>query len=243
MQLHYLQEQILKKLIGTKERALYSELRIQNIENDLFNYHLQKLVKLKLVDKTDDGYSLSLEGKRVTEDINPLGVIRDKADTFKLYSHGIVMNNSNGTLEILNRRRTKQPFFGDKGILGESVKKGQDVKSALSDRLLSQTGIIVDPTDMKLAGVIRKITYDQKGELFSDFIFYIFFCLKFNGELDQSLDNNNVFWVSIDEAIQNEEHSQHPFPSLVKILKTLKNDPTLASYIPLIEEDIVNITI
>jgi len=243
MEFHFIQEQILKKLIATEKFARYSSLRIKEIENDLFNYHLQKQVKSGIVDKFNEGYSLSTKGKQVTEDVVPLGVIRSKADQFKLYSHGIVVRKDSKDLQILNRKRTKQPFYGDKGILGESVRKGQDVKSALSSRLKSQAGISVDPKNMKLAGVLRKITLDKNKEVFSDFIFNIFFCLDYEGSLDKSLDNANLFWVNIKDAIQNEEDAGHPFPSLVKILKELQLNPSLKNYSPIFAEDFVQITI
>lgn len=243
MDIHFIQEQILKKLIGSSEGLTYGQLRVRSIENDLFNYHLKVLVKQSLVEKREAKYTLSSKGKQFTEEVFPVGVIRPKADLFKLYSHGIVIRKDSHDLQILNRKRTKQPFYGDKGILGESVRKGQDVKSALSVRLKSQAGVLVDPQDMKLAGVLRKITHDQDDTLFSDFIFNIFFCLDYTGKLDNSLDNGNVFWVGIDEAIKNEESSGHPFPSLVKILKVLKNNPELKNYSPIFAEDFVKITL
>lgn len=241
MELHFIQEQIIKKLIGAETFAKYSELRVEGIENDLFNYHLQKLVALGFIDKSELGYRLSAEGTRLTEDTLPLGVIRQKADTFKLYSHGIVIRKDCNDLQILNRKRSKQPFYGDKGILGESVRKGQDVKTALSTRLLAQAGVLVDPKDMKFAGILRKITNDKEGNLFSDFIFYIHFCLDYTNELDAALDDGNVFWVDIDQAIQNEKDSHHPFPSLIEILKELKLNPMLDAYSPVFSEDVVSI--
>lgn len=243
MEFHYIQEQIIRKLIATEKLAKYSELQIEGVENDLFNYHLQKLVKLKLVDKNNAVYKLSALGLKYTEDIVPLSVFRPEADQFKLYSHGIVIRKNQENIQIMNRERTKQPFYGDKGILGESVRKGQDTKSALSTRLEYQAGIKVDVKDMKLAGVIRKITRDQSGELFSDFIYYIYFCLDYENDLDPKLYNNTVYWTDLEQAIQNEENAQHPFPSLVRILKSFQTNPSLKSYEPIIAEDIVQVNI
>ena len=109
MEFHYIQEQILRQLTKIESSARYSELQIEGIENDLFNYHLQKLVRLGLISKTGPEYRLSNKGKQLVEDILPIGVLRQKADMFKLYSHGIVIRKGSKDLQILNRKRTSHP--------------------------------------------------------------------------------------------------------------------------------------
>ena len=48
----------------------YSELQPKNIPNDLFNYHLQFLVKNGLLEKKNSGYSLSKKGIKYIADVS-----------------------------------------------------------------------------------------------------------------------------------------------------------------------------
>ncbi|MBD3281026.1 hypothetical protein GF389_05955 [Candidatus Dojkabacteria bacterium] len=231
MQFHYIQEQIIKKLIGTEDRAKYSELKPEyDIENDLFNYHLQKLVKLGIAEKHKDGYSLSDKGKLITETMYPVGVIRKRADTFKLYAHSIIPRMTENGLKIVNRRRTKHPFYGDIGLVGESVRMGEHSREALARRVKSQVGLDVDIEKMKHVSTVRKTTYLDNGELFSDMIFNYYLCPSFSGEIDKSLDDGNVFWVGIDEAIKHQNNSPNPIHALIEILQDLKKDSILSNY-------------
>lgn len=241
MEFHYLQEQILKRLIKENGFISCGRLRLREIENDLFNYHLERLVKLGLVLKNDNGYKLSLKGMQLTEEKYPIGVIRHKADTFKLYSHGIVIRKDSKDLQILNRIRTKNPFYGDKGLIGASVRKGESSKKALQLRLKSQAGILVPLKQMKNVGTLRKINYVESGELFLDFIFNFYVCYGYEGDVDFSLDNNNVLWQTIDQAIENELSSSTPIDYLELLLRKLKEDKTLSNFVPIYTEEIKTI--
>lgn len=62
---HHLQRTIVYRLALSHELR-FSELKPDIIDNKLFNYHLQKVVKAGYVIKNDDGlYSLSPEGRRL----------------------------------------------------------------------------------------------------------------------------------------------------------------------------------
>lgn len=52
-----IQSEILSKLL-TAETLRYSEARPENVESDLYNYHLKFLIQKGLVEKNDNGYSL-----------------------------------------------------------------------------------------------------------------------------------------------------------------------------------------
>ena len=56
-----IQNNILTKLKGTKSLK-YSQLKPAKVANDLFNYHLQFLIKKDFVKKVGEGYSLSALG-------------------------------------------------------------------------------------------------------------------------------------------------------------------------------------
>lgn len=75
--IHTIQLQILTKLMKSPAEQRYSELMILGIENDLFNYHLQQLVKTGLVNKNEARYSLTEIGQKSITHLDALGNPRD----------------------------------------------------------------------------------------------------------------------------------------------------------------------
>ena len=65
-----IQNHIVSRLKNAK-MLRYSELQQKGVPNDLFNYHLQFLVKKGYLNRSDDGYSLSELGVRHVADFNP----------------------------------------------------------------------------------------------------------------------------------------------------------------------------
>jgi hypothetical protein len=92
----------------------YSELQPKNIPNDLFNYHLQFLVKKGLINKDGSRYSLSKSGIKyvadVTKDTNISGEI-----LFKVNPVMILCRKEKGKIQVLNQLRKSQPSYGKKG--------------------------------------------------------------------------------------------------------------------------------
>ncbi|MDQ6984879.1 MAG: hypothetical protein Q9M91_04995 [Candidatus Dojkabacteria bacterium] len=216
-------ENMLRSLISYPTGKLFSELQPYKMGSDLFNYHLKHLLKDNLIEKINDLYKLTIQGQKFTEEIYPVSIIRPIADKYKLYSHGIIFKKDSDELMIINRRRKKQPFYGDLGILGASVRKGETSEIVLRRRLRDQPEIEVLEQNMKYAGTIRKINLDNNKDLFSDVIMNIYFCSTYEGEIVyDKWPHQDVLWVSIDEAIKNEETSQNSMDYLVEILKQLK---------------------
>lgn len=65
-----IQNHILSKLKNAKSLR-YSDMQLEKIPNDLYNYHLQFLVKKGLVNKLNDGYCLSELGIKHVADPYP----------------------------------------------------------------------------------------------------------------------------------------------------------------------------
>jgi len=65
---HHLQKTILESLASSDDLVRYGDLKPGDIENSLFSYHLNKLIDRGMVDKSDDGYALSIEGARWLND-------------------------------------------------------------------------------------------------------------------------------------------------------------------------------
>ena len=189
----------------------YGELKPKEIPNDLFNYHLQFLVKKKYINKTDKGYSLSKKGIKYIADstINNL---------FKINPLLIVARIENGKLQILNQLRKSHPSFGKIGVPGGIVFKGESIIDASSRKLKIETGL---DAKFKIIGMMRRLMYIE-NELFSDVIFPIVYTDKYSGTLLQNSDYGENMWVSIDEAIKNESAKFDSIISLPKVLRAVK---------------------
>jgi 8-oxo-dGTP pyrophosphatase MutT (NUDIX family) len=216
-----IQNHILSKLKNAKSLR-YSELQPtsfdknfagQKIANDLFNYHLQFLVKKGFVDKlksekagVGDGYALSLLGiKHVADPYTPSDKPEDGPEITSLFKVNVITVVSRlhqGRLQILNQLRTSQPSYGKVGIMGGVVRKGEFIEEAATRKLKVETGL---DAEFRLVGMQRRIMYknDGSGELFSDVYFPVAYADECSGELIDTEYGKNS-WADIDEAIENE---------------------------------------
>src|SRR3989344_4970005 len=154
-----LQNSILSQLKNAKSLR-YARMQPKDIPNDIYNYHLQFLVKKGLVLKNDDGYCLSDIGlKHVADTVSP--------ELFKINVITIVSREAKEGIEILNQVRKSNPSYGKVGVMGGVVLKGELIEPAASRKFKQETGL---DAQFKLMGCERRIMYKQR-ELFSDVLF------------------------------------------------------------------------
>ncbi|MEY2664525.1 MAG: hypothetical protein RIT04_333 [Candidatus Parcubacteria bacterium] len=238
-----IQNHILTQLKNAKSLR-YSEMKPKAIPNDLFNYHLQFLVKKGFVEKTggktvekaakaaktagSGAYCLSEVGVRHVADAYPLNKEEEKnASLFKINVITIVSRvvqdpasprsksrKGSKKIQILNQIRGVHPSYGKIGVPGGVVRKGEPVLAAATRKLEEETGLVAD---FNLLGFERRMMYVQH-ELFSDVLFPIAYSDQTRGELLAETKFGKNMWVDIDQAIQ---HESAEFDSLVKIRDVL----------------------
>jgi hypothetical protein len=206
------QNHILSKLKNA-DSLRYTDLKPEKVPNDLFNYHLQSLVKKGLVARFDDGYSLSASGIKHVADPYPANDAI--TSLFKINVITIVSRKTKNGIEILSQRRTSNPSYGKIGVPGGVVLKGELTEPAAARKLKTETGLDAEFT---LLGCERRIMY-MNGEIFSDILFPIAYTDAYAGELIPDTVFGHNMWVPIDEAIENESAE---FDSIVKIKETLE---------------------
>ncbi len=209
-----IQNHILSRLKNAKSLR-YSEMQPEKIPNDLYNYHLQFLVKKGFVMKLDDGYSLSSKGIKHVADPYPTEKFNSITSLFKINVITIVSRVVDGNIEILNQIRKSNPSYGKVGIPGGVVLKGELIEPAATRKLQQETGLIAN---FKLLGCERRIMY-KSGELFSDLMFPIAYADSSSGTLIADTDFGHNMWVPLDEAIKNDESDS--FDSIKAISTTL----------------------
>lgn len=197
----------------------YSELQQRNVPNDLFNYHLQFLVKKGFIDRFEDGYALSKLGIKHVADFNPATNDSGTSNLFKVNVLTVLSRIHNKKIQILNQVRKSNPSYGKIGIMGGVVRKGESVEDAATRKLKIETGL---EATFKIIGTQRRIMY-IKGELFSDVIFPIAYSDECEGELLENTEYGKNMWVDIDEAIKNESTEFDSIKCLVKVLKSIKD--------------------
>ncbi len=198
----------------------YRDLQPDLVPNDLFNYHLQFLVKKGLVDRSDEGYALSKNGIGVVADTNVRTVDAKIASTFKFNVITIVSRENNGKIEILNQLRKSHPSYGKIGVVGGIVHKGEALEDAATRKLKEETGL---DAAFKIIGIERRFLYKDDA-LFSDVLFPIAYSDDATGGLRGETEFGENFWVPIDEAIKNESVEFDSITSIVDVLRAVKND-------------------
>ncbi len=211
-----IQNQILSRLKNA-DVLRYSELQPEKIPNDLFNYHLQFLVKKGFVEKDVEGYKLSKTGIKHVADPYPTNDAI--TSLFKMNVITIVSRVREGKIEILSQIRKSNPSYGKIGVMGGVVLKEELVEAAATRKLQQETGLTAE---FRIVGCERRIMY-KSGEIFSDVIFPIAYTNASEGQLIEDSEFGHNMWVPIKEAIKNESVEFDSLPSIVTVLQALEN--------------------
>lgn len=212
------QNHILSKLKNAK-RLRYSDLQPARTSNDLFNYHLQTLVKRGFVERSEEGYALSSRGIwHVADPLNGSGT-STATHLFKINAITILSRIREGHIEILNQVRTSHPSYGKIGGLGGVVRKGEPLEEAATRKLFEETGL---RAQFKLVGMERRFLY-KNDELFTDMLFPICYANAYEGELQQESEFGTNIWVGIDQAITNDSGSYDSITAIPKVLNAVKD--------------------
>ncbi len=212
-----LQNHIISKLKNAKSLR-YSEMQPDGIPNDLFNYHLQFLVKKGYVEKLEEGYSLSRLGIKHVADFNPPIDEKGSVNLFKVNVLTVISCIRNGKIEVLNQIRKSNPSYGKVGVMGGVVRKGESMEDAATRKCKIETGL---EAQFKIVGIQRRTMY-LKGELFSDVLFPIAYSDEYEGKLIEDSEYGHNMWVDIDKAILNDYGQFDSIKKLPDVLCAIK---------------------
>lgn len=185
--LHQIQLQILTELMQHDHGQRYSELMLPNIDNDLFNYHLQNLVKKGYIFKEDSIYTLSNDGKKAISKLDALG---NPKQFFKVSVALAVFRND--YTEILLQKRTRKPFYGDITSVAGKVHPGEKLVDAARRKLLEETNLAAQ---FNFVGVLRKIKRNDKLEIMEDTFYHYCVASEPVGVLIEKNTFGENFWA------------------------------------------------
>lgn len=156
--LHHIQQTALRQLTY-KKWVSYAELLPDGMAGNAFNYHLNYLVKHKLIEKSEKGYTLSSLGRLVIDAMSL------NAKRFKLRpSTGVMLYLKNIKGETLLYKSNRQPLIGHLGLPFGKVRIGASFKAS-AERMILRRGMNPgDITELQYFGPLN-ICYEENEEL------------------------------------------------------------------------------
>lgn len=186
-----IQQKILTEIKFLKDGGRYSQLRPKDVENDLYNYHLQHLVKNGYVEKLGDLYKLTEQGKSLITNIDE----EDKKfpANYKVSVYMCVVIDG----KILLSRRLKHPQYGYVGLPSGKIRYGEKILSTASREFKEETSL---KAEFKIIGSLRQIRTNNQGSVIEDGLFSVCYSDRVIGKLTPNSIEGENFWVNIDEV-------------------------------------------
>ncbi|MDQ6985547.1 MAG: hypothetical protein Q9M91_01940 [Candidatus Dojkabacteria bacterium] len=139
------------------------------MDNTLFNYHLQHLVKSGYIENINGKYSLTRDGNSITSNITNTGIIFPKfVCRFQLY----VIDKENN--RVLFQKWNRKPWKNNFTPISSKLLYGTNSNERASDRIKEKAGIEVE---MKTIGVLRQFIANTKGEFLDENMYFIWVLL------------------------------------------------------------------
>ena len=195
---HDAQAVILRELLFHPSVSFAGLQKMTGMESDHFNFHLQKLVELKLVEKLSRGlYALTPRGKEYSNKLDTdNNTIERQPKTAVIL---VIERTIDRTKEYVFQERLKQPYYGFWGCPTGKVRWGETITETAARELMEETGM---RADLRTAGVYHELVYQQEtGEQLEDKIFFIVHCTNPEGELTEEFEGGRNQWMTRETAL------------------------------------------
>ena len=214
-EVHPIQAKALRVLLFQTE-AKFSELNVDRISTDKFNFHLKSLIAAGILDKNSRGYILTNKGKEFANRFDTEKIIIERQAKLTL---GVVPIKYVGNKKYyLIHKRLKQPYYGYYGTINGKIHWGEKVLDAAKRELLEETRLIAK--NMTFLGIHHKSDYTAGKELLEDKYFFRVRVDQFSGKLKKDVPEGKNVWFTIEEITR----LPNLFPDLVEALKIYDHD-------------------
>lgn len=216
-----IRKNIILKMIH-KPEAKFSELWDKDVESNTFAYHLKKLESEGLIEKCDEVYILTSEGKKLTAFIE--GNTGDRAALPTPTVVVVVMREG----KLLCQRRLKEPFYGYHGFISGKINFGFNVLECAKRDLMEEANLEAD-FEFKGMGMTKTFNNNKLG--FHHFFYYVL-ATNPKGELKQKTHKAENFWIKLEDT-ENLER----FPDFDDIVQLLQQNSFFIRENERIQED------
>jgi ADP-ribose pyrophosphatase YjhB (NUDIX family) len=225
VKLHTVQTNILRALLFKPEVNYAGLQQLTYLSSDHFNFHISRLVELKLVEKVKRGtYRLTAIGKeyanRLDTDNNTIERQPKSAVIFGL------CREKAGKTEYLFQERRKNPYFGFWGLPSGKVRWGETIKETARRESLEETGLDADFT---VVSVYHETVKDAESDkIIEDKIFFMVRGDNVRGNLMEDFEGGHNEWRTV-EAVLSEEKKYATLQPEIDFLttKTWFNEQTV----------------
>ena len=211
------QVKILTRLMKSEKGLRYSEAYPgKEVDDDLYNYHLKALQQKGLVEKVDDKYYLSAEGRIEVQKIDAKGEVKDYYFRVSVLLYVI---NKDG--KILLQKRTRYPLIGDVNTPSGKVIPGETFVEAAKRKLGEETGLVADFT---FVGAFRSMRYDDFDYLVEDTIYHVCVAKKIEGNLQEKSEFGEFYWGTFEEYLEKQISYQSGSKVQEEVIRRVKNE-------------------
>lgn len=208
---HWIQKHILRELSVNDVRR-YKDLRPSDVEGNMFMYHLDQLVKDKLVEKVKDGYQLTTKGKTFVSSMSL------SAGERRIQPKVVVMldcKNNKGEQLLFKWRR--QPYYGLVSLPFSKTHFGKSVEATAIEELKDKSGLT---GKFKYRGDVYVQTTEDDVTV-DHMLVHVFSVTNIDGKLFSDELTGTAFWG--DPMDINSDVSVAGFLQILKLLKNKKS--------------------
>jgi len=224
-QLHSLQLRILKKLLFAQELR-YTDLKPDpKMENNLLDFHLNRLIKEGYIQKGKRHYSLTNQGKEYANRMDTKQILITNQSKVSVWI--CCQKTQETSQKYLIYTRLKQPFYGCQGFITGKVKFGEKVINAANRELKEEAGLEGNP---QIITIKHYLVFDRKSKKLVEDKF-MFLCLVKDpeGKLKARTKEGKLKWVDkkdLKSYVTNHFESFSSFREQLKQIKNFKGEVT-----------------
>lgn len=196
--IHDAQMSILRELLFHPSVSFAKLQKNAGLSSDHFNFHLQKLIELNLVQKISRGsYALSIKGKEYANKLDTDSHTLERQPKTSVIL--VVEKKIGGIKHYVFQERLKQPYFGFLGLVSGKVRWGETIVETARRELMEETGLTAD---CRIAGVYHEIAYQREtADQLEDKIFFIVHCIHPKGKIITEFEGGRNNWMRLDDVI------------------------------------------
>ncbi len=190
LEIHPIQTDILLVLLF-KPKAKFGQLNSTKMSTDHFNFHVKRLLEVRLIKKDKGFYTLTKKGKEFANRFDTEVAVLERQAKVGVLVCCVRKNISES--QYLIQQRLKQPYYGFHGFISGKIGWGEELELAAKRELKEESGL---SGKFKLAGIEHKMDYSQNNKLLEDKFFYIFRVDETKGKLKTVFHGGENMWLS-----------------------------------------------